>query len=442
MSNRRHWTGHRIGIAAGLVLSAVLSAPAQVPVPPTGCYHAAFAPNDPAHGVYGRAEFVRLSGKSLAIEMFYTGWPTNKVPDFPSATCDTIVKYGSIPHITWEPWTGSSSDALSAILSGSWDAYLIGYAQQTKQWGKPLFIRVGHEMNGNWYPWCGALNGGATLTGFGDPAKADGPERFIAAFRHIRHIFDSVGVTNVSWIWAPNNFSTPADAWNAPEAYYPGDDVVDWIGFDGYNWGTSQTWSGWASFYNTFQDIYNRFASSTKPFMIAEFASAEVGGDKGQWIREAFLYTKGLFTKIKALTWFNINKETDWRINSGTATLTGYAQAVSDSYFLGAVPTTAVASAVQAPAVETVFLPPSPNPTNGAVTCTISIPAAVTGSLRIYNLLGQEVRLLAQGAWERGIHRWTWDTRDAANGAVPSGVYLAVCLAGRQRFVQKILITK
>lgn len=183
--------------------------------------------------------------------MFYTGWPTNKIPDFSSAICDTIVKKGSIPHITWEPWTGGSSYALDPIINGWWDSYVTDYANQVKFWSKPLFIRVGHEMNGDWYPWGGKNNGAGTMNGFGDTTKPDGPERFVTAFHHIRHIFDSVGVRNVLWIWSPNNFSSSSDAWNTPESYYPGDDVVDCIGFDGYNWGTSQSWSGWSSFYNT-----------------------------------------------------------------------------------------------------------------------------------------------------------------------------------------------
>jgi beta-mannanase len=144
-----------------------------------------------------------------------------------------MLPLSSIPHITWEPWTGGTPYALDVIINGRWDSYIAGYANQAKFWSKPLFIRVGHEMNGDWYPWGGKNNGGSIVNGFGDSTKPDGPERFISAFRHIRHVFDSVGVANVSWIWSPNNFSSTSDTWNSPESYYPGDDVVDWIGFDG-----------------------------------------------------------------------------------------------------------------------------------------------------------------------------------------------------------------
>jgi hypothetical protein len=316
---------------------------------------------------------------------------------------------------------------------------LTGYANQVKSWAKPLFIRVGHEMNGDWYPWGGQNNGAGTLTGFGDSQKPDGPERFVAAFRHIRHLFDSVGVSNVSWVWAPNNYSSSADAWNAPEQYYPGDDAVDWIGFDGYNWGTSQSWSGWSGFYSTFSDIYNRFRLYPKPMMIAEFASAEVGGDKSQWIRDAFLYTKGLFTNVKALTWFNINKETDWRINSSTAAVTAYQQSVADAYFLSTVTVTQVGT--QRPESSGVeFSPPSPNPSNGGVHFSFFVPAATVGS--VFNLLGQTVRNVGEGFLRDGRHEWYWDGRDQRGHEMSSGVYIAVLQTANERRSHKLLITK
>ncbi len=420
--------------AAGLVS-------AQVPVPATGCYHSAFTPNYPAGGAYGHANFDSLAQKKIAIEMFYAGWPSNKFPDFPSSQCNDIVAQGSVPHITWEPWVNGSPYPLDGIINGAYDLYIIGYALQTKSWGKPLFIRLGHEMNGNWYPWCGTNNGGNTTNGFGDPAKADGPERFIAAFRHVRHLFDSVGVTNVSWIWAVNNYSVPGDAWNLPEQFYPGDDVVDWIGYDGYNWGTSQSWSGWTNFLDVFTDVYNRFKSSSKPKMIAEFASAEAGGDKGQWIRDAYLYSHLYFTQLKAVTWFNINKETDWRINSSVRALTAYQQSVADAYYLDAVPSTAVRP--EPPAVPGLrFLPASPNPSNGAVRFSFTIPSELQCTLTIRNVLGQDVAQVLSGWLTRGDHAVVWDARDRLGSTVPSGVYFAVLQAGSTHLTEKIVIVK
>jgi len=432
----------RLTLSCGGLLLAVSLVHAQIPVPAAGCYHAAFTPNYPAGGAYGHQDFTTLAKKSIAIEMFYTGWPGNRIPDFPLGTCNGIVQLGSIPHITWEPWVSGSPFPLDGIIDGSYNSYLLGYALQVKSYGKPLFIRIGHEMNGDWYPWGGKNNGGATLTGFGDPAKPDGPERFVAAFRRVRRMFDSLGVTNVAWIWCPNNYSTPYEDWNQPENYYPGDDAVDWIGFDGYNWGTSQTWSGWTSFYDTFKDAYARFKNSPKPLMIGEFASAEVGGDKGQWIRDAFLFTQLAFPRIKAITWFNINKETDWRINSSEAALSAYQQSVASDYFLSTVSTTAVAPQESSPAPAVVLLPPSPNPANAGVWLQIASPSDVQGRLSIFNLIGQEVAVLEYGTLRQGNHTWFWNARARDGREVASGVYIAVLQAAAFRQSQKVVITK
>jgi hypothetical protein len=426
---------------ACLVALGTLASPAQIPVPASGCYHAAFTPNYPAGGSYGHQNFDSLAGKPIAIEMFYTGWPANHSPDFPVSTCNTIVSLGCVPHLTWEPWVSGSPYPLDGIINGSYDTYIIGYAVQVKNWGKPLFIRVGHEMNGNWYPWCGSNNGGSTLTGFGDPGKADGPERFVTAFRRVRHLFDSVGVSNVAWIWCANNFSTPYEAWNQPEQFYPGDDVVDWIGLDGYNWGSSQSWSNWSSFYDTFNEIYNRFKTSPKPLMIAEFASTELGGSKSQWIRDVFLYTKVVFPRIKALTWFNINKETDWRINSSDAAVTAYRQSLADAYYLSSVPSSAV-SERENRAAGIRFDVPTPNPANGAVRLSFTLPSAMECRVVIHNVLGQEVRRLGQDGYGPGTHTIAWDTRDEQGTDVPSGFYIVALQTGLSVSPQKLIIIR
>ncbi|HCA78516.1 MAG TPA: hypothetical protein DEP53_02160 [Bacteroidetes bacterium] len=431
------------GVVALLAVLASLgsSAAGQVPVPANGCYHSAFTPNYQAGGAYGHDDFEALAQKKIAIEMFYTGWPANRTPDFPKTQCDAIVQKDAIPHVTWEPWVNGYPFPLDGIISGTYDSYIIGYANAVKSWAKPLFIRVGHEMNGDWYPWGGKNNGGGTLGGFGDPAKADGPERFIASFRRVRRLFDSVGVTNVSWIWCPNNGSAPAEPWNQPENFYPGDDVVDWIGLDGYNWGTSQTWSGWVSFYDTFKDIYSKFTSLSKPMMIGEFASAEVGGDKGKWIRDAYLFNKLIFPRVKAITWFNINKETDWRINSTGSALSGYQAAISDPYYLSDIVTTTVEN-------ESGELPGGfrvdeayPNPFNGSVIIPFVAPRGRQVQIQIMDVLGQEITSAAmqgQGA----ISYYRWDGTGAPGRSVASGLYLAIFRTPTVTNTKKLLYIK
>ena len=58
--------------------------------------------------------------------------------------------------------------------------------------------------------------------------------------------------------------------------------------------------------------------------MICEIASAERGGDKAAWIAEMDAQLRGRFSKVRAVVWFDTNKETDWRVDSSAASLRAF----------------------------------------------------------------------------------------------------------------------
>jgi hypothetical protein len=318
-----------------IVVSSISTTDAQskIPIPPTGCYHAAFTP-------YTQDSFETLAGKSIAIELIYRSWKGS--PDFDQYSCDKIVANGAYPCIAWEPWDGSITStaySLQSIIDGTHDALIQRWATGIKQWKKPLLLRWAHEMNGDWYPWDGFHNGGETLAGYGDPAKPDGPERYVDAYRHIRHVFDSIGVPNISWVWCPNVMWDVKKPLNNVANYFPGSDAVDWIGMNCYNWGTAVAGMSWKSAEQMFRLTYTGVvALADKPILVGESASTETGGDKAAWITETFKTIKSGFPKIKLFTWFNENKETDWRINSSPAALAAYRAAIADPYFISLVP--------------------------------------------------------------------------------------------------------
>jgi len=400
-----------------------------IPVPETGCYHAAFTGNNT------HKEFVDLAKKEIAIEMFFTGWPSNKVPDFPLSKCNEIVSNGSIPHITWMPQVSGSPFPLDGIINGSYDSYIRGYAKQVKNFGKPIFIRLGHEFNGDWYTYGGAKNGGGTKNGFGDPNKPDGPERFIAAYKRVHDLFKEEGVNNVVWIWCPNNGSSPNESWNVPENYYPGDEYVDWIGFDGYNFGRTQSWSGWIEFFDIYSALYQKFVGYNKPLMIAEFASVEIGGNKSEWIRKAYsIYLKYSFPKIKAVTWFHIRKyegtvDTDWRINSSELSLKAYQDAIADSYYLPRIISTDIE---EEKILNKNFILEQnyPNPFNPVTTISYTLPEASFVTIKVYDILGREVATLVNEYKEAGnytvqfsINNYQLSKRMTASNEYSSGIF-------------------
>jgi hypothetical protein len=58
--------------------------------------------------------------------------------------------------------------------------------------------------------------------------------------------------------------------------------------------------------------------------MIAETGCAEEGGSKGAWIDETSRSLKKMFPDVKALVWFDTDKECDWRIASSRESLNAF----------------------------------------------------------------------------------------------------------------------
>jgi len=76
-------------------------------------------------------------------------------------------------------------------------------------------------------------------------------------------------------------------------------------------------------------------------------------------------------------------------------------------------------AAVGAPSVLSV----RPNPFVSGTEIVYSLPAAGRVSLRLYDVTGRLVRTLASGEAAAGLHRATWDGRDARGREAGSGVY-------------------
>ena len=264
------------------------------------------------------AGFETELGRQLAINHSFVGWSQDW-----TTLLASLASGGRIPLVTWEAWDGTVGAPLASIIGGSYDSMITARAQAVRAFGKTFFLRWGHEMNGNWYPWAGASNG-ATLA-----ATAT----FIAAYRHIHDLFVAAGATNALWIFCPNVDSVPGDAWNQWPNYYPGDAYVDWMGFDGYNWGTVMTTSTWQTFPAIASRIYAGLAAKGKPIMIPETASAELGGDKSAWISGMLPSLESMFPAIKAVLWFEMNKETDWRIESSAGARGAFTLMANDPYF-------------------------------------------------------------------------------------------------------------
>ncbi len=271
--------------------------------------------------------FADTTGKRPAIVMWFQGWENDG--EFDEPRLDAVSRRGAMPMVTWEPWNHrqevkQSKYALRKIASGKHDAYIRRWARDAAAWDKPLYLRFAHEMNGSWYPWGVQVNGNTRA-------------QYVAAWRHVVRIFRQEGATKVRWVWSPS--AEVLGNGVAFEEIYPGDDYVDWVALDGYNWGTTRSHSDWTSLAKLFGPSYDVLTAMTdKPIMIAEMASAEAGGDKAAWIRDGFLEgVPSRLPKVEAVVWFNSDKEADWRVDSSVRALEAYRD-VATSPLYGGLP--------------------------------------------------------------------------------------------------------
>ncbi len=281
------------------------------------------------NGLRDVEHFENQAGRRVESIMWYPTWDRPDQPgNFPQAAADLVTAHSAIPHLVWEichPGESplQSSITLRAIVDGLYDDYLKRYAAQVAAWDRRLFIRILHEFNGTWYSWSGFKNNHDT-------------ELFKAAWVHVVRLFRREGATRVSWIWSPNVIGggTPeADQWNALHRYWPGEEFVNWIGLDGYNFypffeGEQPLLSTETLFRRTYDECCALVPNI--PFMLAEFACGEYEApghhlpDKAAWIRDCFETLNRTFSRLELIYWFHVKKEKDWRIDSSPAALQAF----------------------------------------------------------------------------------------------------------------------
>jgi hypothetical protein len=83
-----------------------------------------------------------------------------------------------------------------------------------------------------------------------------------------------------------------------------------------------------------------------------------------------------------------------------------------------------------------------PNPFNPATVIEFALPTASDVSLKIYNLAGQTVATIINGAMPAGYHQVRWDGIDAAGHGVSSGVYFYKIDVGTFSETRKMLLVK
>jgi hypothetical protein len=243
---------------AGLTIAglAMLSgcAPAE-PAALRGCVARTVSEATPADGaLFGvnpdwgdqtLGRYAHLLGNNPAVAVSFADVPLSAADEENvRAAGEQVRGVGGILLFTLEPREGLAAvtDAVAADV-----AALVDEIQQT---GAPVVVRFAHEMNGSWYTW------------------GQQPTEYVASFRRVADALRA-GAPGSAMMWAPNEgggypfvggsaaavpgadafalldtdgdgILTIADDPYAP--YYPGDDVVDWVGMSLYHWGAQHPW--------------------------------------------------------------------------------------------------------------------------------------------------------------------------------------------------------
>lgn len=231
---------------------------------------------------------------------------------FPDTAVSLAAERGLTPIVSLEPqeWGQRGEGGfLQAIVRGEYDNYFRQWASGAKESGTKLFLRFGFEMNGDWFSW------GAQ------------PEAFRAAWLRAHRIFKEVGADNVHWMFSPNILWAERSVERDLAPYWPGDEVVDVIGLDGYNFGDHHDeWHKWQSFDEVFSRTIDAVEHWGKPIYISEIGCAD-DPRKATWISN-FLEKVSSDPRIHGFVYFNHynprKAEPNWRWDSDVETLAAF----------------------------------------------------------------------------------------------------------------------
>jgi hypothetical protein len=164
-------------------------------------------------------------------------------------------------------------NSLDNVIDGSLDANIEKLAKWIKAAKAPVFLRIGYE--------------------FDYPDNGYEPEKYVKTFRYIVEKMDSLNVINAAYVWHSYASLNPKGI----EAWYPGDDYVDWCAV--------------SYFANPQWVAMMKFAQArSKPVMIAECAPM-LGHDlkeenKEAWYNKLFRFVE-IQKNVKALCYINCN---------------------------------------------------------------------------------------------------------------------------------------
>jgi hypothetical protein len=220
---------------------------------------------------------------------------------------------GATPVLELTPTApGQPPVSLADIVAGRKDGWLKAFRDQVQALHRPVIVSFAPEMNGRWYSW------------------GQDPAGFVHAWRHAHAI---IGGTDhwVTWMFQPSARNPGDPATSDFRAYWPGGDVVDWFGMDGYLYRPADTFE-------------SRFGASIReaesfwggPILIAETAVSPATGHIATGITDLFagVAKYGLL----GLVYLNLQPNgggfyhPDFRLDNQPDALKAYTEAVNNPW--------------------------------------------------------------------------------------------------------------
>jgi len=222
---------------------------------------------------------------------------------------------GMLPGNGDTPLSGTS---LANGAAGLYNNYFTIMAQNLVTAGvaNRTIVRLGHEFNGNWYPWSVATDADAL--------------NYAAFWRQIVTTMKAVpGASNLKFCWCGATGWAPFDLTHA----YPGDDIVDYIGCDIYDqsWATTtypyplndtpadmlvrqkNAWASNAGTANNGMAWFSAFAQShSKPMCIPEWgvesrADGHAGLDNTYFVQQMYNFIQDPANNVAFHMYFDVN---------------------------------------------------------------------------------------------------------------------------------------
>lgn len=203
----------------------------------------------------------------------------------------------------------------------------------------------GSSTYANIVRWADTIKDRGTLTFFGfqhepeskDQARFGSASQYIAAYRHVADIIRAQNVDNVKFVWQVTAFAFRRTDSKAAIHYYPGDNYVDDVGADPYNWGDCRGGDKWVQL-STVTDPVLAFARAHgRQVVLAEFGS-DSGSGRAAWLDSAHQYLIANRDLIRAAFYFDRPPTTSagagchWSLTSG-ADVAAFRAIVDDSTY-------------------------------------------------------------------------------------------------------------